>query len=236
MKSTSIAAAGVIVAGLAAWQGAIAWQDTTDPKPSTTAPVAAPAATSDTPASAQTNPALSDAPISDKVTTIDPEAGMVKATTPMEQRVAVLGVLNKRNGIARDITIKPGQAIRMGDLIVRLRACETSAPWEHEQLTGAFVQTDVRGRDDKWRRVFSGWLYAESPSLNVVEHSVYDVWPKSCTMRWPEAGPDTITAAAPAGDGKKSSAKKSGGGAPAPAPSAPAPVTAPATAPASNPT
>ena len=36
--------------------------------------------------------------------------------------------------------------------------------------------------------MFSGWLYKESPSLNVVEHPVYDVWPKSCAMTFP-AGP-----------------------------------------------
>ena len=70
---------------------------------------------------------------------VEPVAGV----TPMAERVAVLGLLNKRNGIVRDITLKPGQAIRVGDVIVRLRACETTAPWENEQLTGAFVQLDV---------------------------------------------------------------------------------------------
>ena len=47
------------------------------------------------------------------------------------ERVATLGLLNKRNGIARDITLRPGQSVRVGDVIVRLRACETTAPWEH---------------------------------------------------------------------------------------------------------
>lgn len=111
--------------------------------------------------------------------------------TPMAERVAVLGVLNKRNNIVRDIELKPGQALRVSqDLIVRLRACETTAPWEEETLTGAFVQVDVkeRGAED-FSRIFSGWLYKESPSLNIVEHRTYDVWPKSCTMSWPEGPP-----------------------------------------------
>ena len=105
--------------------------------------------------------------------------------TPMAQRVAVLGLLNKRNGIVRDLTLKPGQAMRVKDVTVRLKACETSAPWEQERLTGAFVQVDVRRPDGQWVRKFSGWLYKESPSLNVVEDPVYDVWPKSCAMSWP---------------------------------------------------
>jgi hypothetical protein len=129
--------------------------------------------------------------------------------TPMAQRVAVLGLLNKRNGIVRDLTLKPGQAMRVKDVTVRLKACETTAPWEPEKLTGAFVQVDVRRPDGRWVRRFSGWLYKESPSLNVVEDPVYDVWPKSCAMSWP-AGP--AAPAAPAASSSSSSASNSGGG------------------------
>jgi hypothetical protein len=126
--------------------------------------------------------------------------------TPMAQRVAVLGILNKRNGIVQNVTLRPGQSIRWKDVIVRLRACETTAPWEAEKLTGAFVQVDVQKPDKTWGRVFSGWLYKESPSLNVVEHPIYDVWPKSCAMTYP-AGPPAP--AAPASSSNLSSATKS---------------------------
>lgn len=129
--------------------------------------------------------------------------------TPMAQRVAVIGLLNKRNGIVRDLTLKPGQAMRVKDITVRLKACETTAPWEPEKLTGAFVQVDVRRPDGQWVRRFSGWLYRESPSLNVVEDPVYDVWPKSCAMNWP-AGP--AAPAAPVASSRSSSASNSGAG------------------------
>ena len=139
-------------------------------------------------------------------------------TTPMPERVAVLGLLNKRNGISRDLTLKPGQAVRAGDVIVRLRACETSAPWEIQELTGAFVQLDVRNPQGKFQRVFSGWLYKETPSLNVVEHPVYDVWPKSCAMTHPEAGESAVRE----GDDASSRSKAPNSGRPpAPRPRAP---------------
>ena len=139
--------------------------------------------------------------------------------TPMAERVAVLGLLNKRNGIVRDLTLKPGQAIRVKDVVVRLRACETTAPWEREKLTGAFIQVDVQRPDQDWNRVFSGWVYRESPSLNVVEHAVYDVWPKSCAMSFPAGA---AAPAAPASSSRRSSAPNSGGGnTTAPAPSVP---------------
>jgi hypothetical protein len=146
--------------------------------------------------------------------------------TPMAQRVAVIGILNKRNGIVQNVTLRPGQSARWKDVIVRLRACETTAPWEEEKLTGAFVQVDLQRPDKSWSRIFSGWLYKESPSLNVVEHPVYDVWPKSCAMTYP-AGPPAPSA--PASSSNLSSAKKSGG-APAGAAANPSTAGAPAAA------
>ena len=113
---------------------------------------------------------------------------LAPGTTPMAQRSAVIRLLNKRNGQMREFTLRPGQAARLGDAIVRLRACETTAPWEVQRLTGAFVQLDVRTAQGQYQRVFSGWLYKETPSLNVVEHPIYDVWPKSCAMTHPGGG------------------------------------------------
>lgn len=151
-------------------------------------------------------------------------------STPMRERVAVLGLLNKRNGVSRDVTLRPGQAVRFGDTLVRLRVCERTAPYEPEELTGAFVQFDVREADNRWRRAFSGWLYKERPGLNVVQHPVYDVWTKSCTMSFPDKGPDTVVLGS-GEDASRSSAPKS------PPRSRPAPSeepSTPASAPPSN--
>ena len=106
--------------------------------------------------------------------------------TPMDERVATLGLLNKRNNVSRDIELSPGESFEDGPVIVTLRACERTAPYEFPQETGAFVQVDVRDRRaDDHRRIFSGWLFKESPSLNVVEHPIYDVWVKDCAMAFP---------------------------------------------------
>lgn len=110
--------------------------------------------------------------------------------TPMEQRVAVIGLLNKRNNISRDLEMKPGESRRVGDVVIRLSACERTAPWEEPPETGAFVQVIVLQRADAdsepaWKSIFSGWLFKNSPSLNVVEHPIYDVWVKDCKMSFP---------------------------------------------------
>jgi hypothetical protein len=148
----------------------------------------------------------------DTVSTGPDNAVVEAAATPMRERVAVLGVLNKRNGVEREITLKPGQAARIdGQVTVRLRACERTAPWEQDRLTGAFVQMDVRREDQRWHRVFSGWLYKEQPALNVVQHPIYDVWPKSCAMTFRDSGPDTVPASSPGASSAKRSPETEGG-------------------------
>jgi hypothetical protein len=194
-RATIIAIIAAIGAGLA-WQAAPALQNATEPA-------------AETPKPAAPKPATAAKPAAPKVA---PEPPPAKALTPMAQRVATIGLLNKRNGLWRDLTMKPGEAVRIGDVVVRLKACETTAPWEPETYTGAFVQLIVLGSDDKWRKVFSGWLYKESPSLNVVEHPIYDVWAKACTMRHPDTGPDTTVIRGgelKASSGKASKARKS---------------------------
>ena len=156
--------------------------------------------------------------------------------TPLAERVATIGLLNKRNNISRDIEIKPGESRRIGDVVIRLASCERTAPWEEPQETGAFVQLLVNERPDadsdpQWLRIFSGWLFKNSPSLNVVEHPIYDVWVKDCAMAFP--GEDE---ALPSGSGSDSAAPRPAAPAatPSAAPAEPAPAPEPAAEPANE--
>lgn len=156
--------------------------------------------------------------------------GAVQLGTPMAERVATLGLLNKRNNITQDITLKPGESRRIGDVVIRLSACERTAPWETVPEMGAFVQLSIRERADVdaafvWKRVFSGWLFRNSPGLNPVEHPIYDVWVKDCAMSFP--GEEEAVRASGAGSAARASNR------PAAAPeasAAEAPVPAPAPA------
>lgn len=128
--------------------------------------------------------------------------------TPVKDRVATIGLLNKRNNLSQDIVLKTGEARRVGNVVVKLATCERSLPWERPPETGAFVQVFVEERNQPdqplaWHKVFSGWLFKDSPSLNVVEHPVYDVWVKDCAMKFPgeedAAEASASSAANPAG-------------------------------------
>ena len=134
--------------------------------------------------------ALADVPAPGSGDVGTPESGdpdtVPDEATAMADRVATIGLLNKRNNVARDFELSPGDVVEEGPVIIRLDACERTAPYEFPQETGAFVQVDIRERGESdHTRVFSGWLFKENPSLNVVEHPIYDVWVKDCAMSFP---------------------------------------------------
>lgn len=109
---------------------------------------------------------------------------------PLAERQAVIGVLDKRQGKADSFSLKPGEQFRFGRISGTLRNCETAKPYEPKQ-SAAYVQIEeegqaLRGRTAAPKRIFSGWLFAEAPSRNPLQHPVYDVWLKSCTMYAPE--------------------------------------------------
>lgn len=154
--------------------------------------------------------------------------------TPVKDRVATLGLLNKRNNLTQDIQLKSGEAKRVGNVIVKLGTCERTKPWEDPPETGAFVQVFVEERatiKDKlaWHKVFSGWLFKNSPSLNVVEHPVYDVWVKDCSMKFPGED-EKPAAAASSSSAAKPAAKPSAAPSPSPAPTASRAASTPAAA------
>ncbi|TFU03569.1 DUF2155 domain-containing protein [Polymorphobacter arshaanensis] len=179
--------------------------------------VSAPAAT---PAAA---PAKTAAP---KAAAAPPAAVNVAQPTPVNERVAELMALDKRTGKSQGFAIKAGQQLAFGSLLIRMRACETTPEWEQKQ-TAAFLQIDEVTSATARKRVYSGWMFAESPSLNPLQNPRYDVWVKSCTMSFPATGPDTVVASR-AGPGDKTSGDPKRASS---APKSPAPATADANSP-----
>jgi len=71
------------------------------------------------------------------------------------------------------------ETVQFGALQVTPRVCY-SRPEAEAPKTDSFVEVDEITLDRKIRRIFTGWMFAESPGLNAVEHAVYDVWLKAC--------------------------------------------------------
>jgi hypothetical protein len=97
----------------------------------------------------------------------------------IQNPLAVFAGLDKITGRITTFEIPVNEVRRFGALNVYPRICNSRPPTE-EPKTTSFVQVDENLLSGGTRRIFSGWMLAESPGLNAVEHPVYDVWLIGC--------------------------------------------------------
>ena len=93
--------------------------------------------------------------------------------------MAVFSGLDKITGEITSFTVNIDRTVRFGSLYVTPRTCHTR-PVTEEPRTMAFVEVDERTVEGGRKRIFTGWMNAESPGLNAVEHPVFDVWLTGC--------------------------------------------------------
>lgn len=98
----------------------------------------------------------------------------------IENAKAVFAALDKVTARISKLEAKLGETVRFGALKVTPRACYSRPPTEPPR-TSTFVEIDEILLDGKESRIFSGWMFAESPGLNAVEHPVFDVWLTDCS-------------------------------------------------------
>jgi hypothetical protein len=115
-------------------------------------------------------------------------AGQARAER-LSNPIAVFNGLDKITGITTTFEIPIGEERSFGSLIVRPNACYSS-PITEEPKTTSFVTVDQVEAGSERKPLFSGWMFAESPGLNAVEHAIYDVWLTGC--RDPKAPPPVV--------------------------------------------
>src|SRR6202012_679750 len=104
----------------------------------------------------------------------------------------VFAGLDKITGRIISFDVAINETVQFGALQVTPRACYTRPPTESAR-TDAFVSVDEVTLQGEVRRIFTGWMFAESPGLHAVEHPIYDVWLPDCKGASPPVTADTST-------------------------------------------
>jgi hypothetical protein len=97
----------------------------------------------------------------------------------IENTVAVFAALDKVTARISKLEVPLNQTVRFGSLKVTPRSCFSRPPTEPPKTT-TFVEVDEILLEGQEKRLFTGWMFAESPGLNAVEHPVFDVWLTQC--------------------------------------------------------
>src|SRR5262245_56227347 len=114
--------------------------------------------------------------------------------------IAVFAALDKVTGRISHLEVPINNTVEFGALKVTPRVCDTRPPTEQPR-TASFVEVDEVKLTGEVQRIFTGWMFAESPGLHAVEHPVFDVWLTNCKTNAPPApSGNTENAAAPGAD------------------------------------
>jgi hypothetical protein len=92
---------------------------------------------------------------------------------------AVFSGLDKITGRIISFEVSVDETVQFGALQLTPKMCYTRPPTENPNTTG-FVEVDEVTLDNKYRRIFNGWMFASSPGLHGIEHAIYDVWLTDC--------------------------------------------------------
>jgi hypothetical protein len=101
------------------------------------------------------------------------------AAERLENGIAVFSALDKVTARIQKLEVPLNETVKFGALKVTPRACY-SRPATEQPKTTSFVEVDEIQLDGQEKRIFTGWMFAESPGLNAVEHPVFDVWLTQC--------------------------------------------------------
>ena len=93
--------------------------------------------------------------------------------------IAVFDGLDKITGRIISFEVKIDETVQFGALQITPRVCYSRPPTDAPQ-TDAFAQVDEIGEQKQVKRIFSGWMFADSPGLHGVEHPIFDIWLTAC--------------------------------------------------------
>uniref|UniRef100_B0SXA4 DUF2155 domain-containing protein n=1 Tax=Caulobacter sp. (strain K31) TaxID=366602 RepID=B0SXA4_CAUSK len=164
---------------------------TTKPGPPAAQPTPAPIAPAPSPMTTAATPATKPAQAA-KPVVVAPE----KPAEPIKRSrssVAIIQALDKVTTETMRFEAPVGQPIRYKTLVFTVRACETTTPDEDAPDSVAYVVVDTQPKAlpgrvaPPGRQIYKGWMYANSPGLNPLQHPVYDAWLIACKTSAPVA-------------------------------------------------
>lgn len=128
------------------------------------------------------------------LTGLSPLPVMAQALTYEDYPIVKLRTLDKITARTMTFEARVGTTMKFGEIYIKVQTCRKPPPVEKTEAA-AFLQiweTDSVKDQSKW--IFSGWMFASSPTLSAMDHPVYDVWVIDCLGKDPEALPPEATA------------------------------------------
>ena len=101
------------------------------------------------------------------------------AAATISNPIAAFSGLDKITGRITNFDVYMDETVQFGALQITPRVCYTRPPTE-TQRTSVFLEVDQVSLKGGSERIFTGWMFADSPALHAVDDPLYDVWLVGC--------------------------------------------------------
>ena len=91
--------------------------------------------------------------------------------------VQILDKLSSKNKL---IKINIGEEFIFKNLVLKVLKCKNSKFDDNPEITSYLQVKDINNQNNNEVFVFNGWTFSSSPSIQVFDHPVYDLWILKC--------------------------------------------------------
>ena len=91
--------------------------------------------------------------------------------------IKILDKLSSKNKL---LQLKIGEDYVFKNLSLKVLKCKNSEFDDNPEITSYLQVKDFNNKDNNEVFVFNGWTFSSSPSIQVFDHPIYDLWILKC--------------------------------------------------------
>jgi len=100
----------------------------------------------------------------------------------IEGNSVTIQILDKITAKVETIQVKVNESIKFESLIIEIYTCYKNPP---EKVPENFVLLRIYDQINKLdqKLLYQGWMISSSPAITPLEHPIYDLWLKDCSIK-----------------------------------------------------
>ena len=89
-------------------------------------------------------------------------------------------ILDKLSSKSKLLKLNIGENFSYKNLEIKVLKCKNSKFDDNPEITSYLQVRDLNNKDNNEVFVFNGWTFSSSPSIQVFDHPIYDLWILKC--------------------------------------------------------
>jgi hypothetical protein len=95
-------------------------------------------------------------------------------------RFVEIKILDRVSSKTSQLSLNIEQETKFENLIIKILKCKNSEFDDNPEVTAYMQVQDITLKNNDKVFVFNGWTFSSSPSINLFDHPVYDIWLIKC--------------------------------------------------------